>query len=392
MEQEQILKQLEWLDEERRKDKDIIAKQEDRILALEGNLEAAHKQLRELSSELSHFSALIARMDHFDEALLQQRMEFNQKLEEMDKQIKKREEESERVRRVEMRAIDTHLAELRKGLEPIAGLNRSLGARLEEEQRLSRAIDELRAKIQESRRMEEEYTRAYRSIEDGRRQDTKRLVDLQGEITAMRKRVDEQRGQIELLSTSLRKYETRLNEIATQEAERREEQIAFLEKQALAQVERDRTWKEWQVRFEIIEKQSADLESQLQSLETTHLMVKRAQETLNELAERVERRMNEITEMQRLTEERFRQEWTTFKADDQKRWANYTLVQEEQRNEFKRQMEKLSERLTHVEDSLQELQDMLFLMNEHSEKQLQSLLAMVHEWVEAYERAFSHSR
>jgi chromosome segregation ATPase len=291
-----------------------------------------------------------------------------------------------------MRAIDTNLAELRKGLEPIAGLNRALGARVEEDQRLSRAIDELRAKIQELRRIEEEYTRTYRLIEDGRRQDAKRLVDLQGEITAMRKRVDEQRGQIELLSTNLRKYETRLNEIATQEAERREEQIAFLEKQALAQVERDRTWKEWQVRFETIEKQSADLESQLQSLETTHLMVKRAQETLNELAERVERRMNEITEMQRLTEERFRQEWTTFKADDQKRWANYTLVQEEQRNEFKRQMEKLSERLTHVEDSLQELQDMLFLMNEHSEKQLQSLLAMVHEWAEAYERAFSHLR
>ena len=34
---------------------------------------------------------------------------------------------------------------------------------------------------------------------------------------------------------------------------------------------------------------------------------------------RFERRINEITEMERLTEERFRQEWVTFKADDQKR-------------------------------------------------------------------------
>ena len=31
-----------------------------------------------------------------------------------------------------------------------------------------------------------------------------------------------------------------------------------------------------------------------------------------------------------LTEERFRQEWVNFKADDQKRWTNYTLAQEEQ--------------------------------------------------------------
>ncbi len=392
MEQEQILKQLEWLDEERRKDKDLIARQQDRLLALEGNLEAVHKQLRELSSEVTRLSALVVRMNQFDESLLQQRTEFNQKLEEMDKQGKKREEESEKVRRVEMRAIDTNLAEIRKELEAIEGLKRALGARVEEDQRLSRAIDELRTKIQDMRRAEEEFNRTYRLIEDGRRQDSKRLVDLQGEVATLRKLVDEQRGRMELLSTNLRKYENRINELVASEAERREEQIAFLDKQALIQVERDRTWKEWQTRFETIEKQSTDLESQLQSLETTYLAVKRAQEALEELSERVERRMNEITEMQRLTEDRFRQEWTTFKADDQKRWANYTLVQEEQRNEFKRQMEKLTERVTHLEDSLQELQDVLYIMNEHSEKQLQSLLALVHDWAEAYERAFSHLR
>jgi hypothetical protein len=31
--------------------------------------------------------------------------------------------------------------------------------------------------------------------------------------------------------------------------------------------------------------------------------------------------------LQRLTEERFRQEWITFKGDDQKRWADFFLLQ-----------------------------------------------------------------
>ena len=75
----------------------------------------------------------------------------------------------------------------------------------------------------------------------------------------------------------------------------------------------------------MIERQSSQLESQLQLLDTTHLTIKRIQEGVDDLMQRVERRINEIVEMQRLAEERFRQEWTTFKADDQKRWTNNIL-------------------------------------------------------------------
>ena len=99
-----------------------------------------------------------------------------------------------------------------------------------------------------------------------------------------------------------------------------------------------------------------------------------------------------MAEIQRLSEERFRQEWVTFKADDQKRWTNYTLTQEEQRGEVSRQNEKLNDRVTQLEDSLQEIQDLLRQMNEQTEKRLQSLLAVAHDWVSAYERSTGRSR
>jgi hypothetical protein len=186
--------------------------------------------------------------------------------------------------------------------------------------------------------------------------------------------------------------ETRLNELVTVESERREVMSGFLDKQAVTQVERERTWKEWQVRFENVEKQSVEVESQLLVLDTTHREAKRAQSVLEDLTQRVERRINEITEIQRLSEDRFRQEWVTFKADDQKRWTNYTLTQEEQRNEAVRQYEILAEKATHLEDELQEVQDMLEQANEPAEKRLQSLLAMTHEWVSSYERSVGRTR
>jgi len=203
----------------------------------------------------------------------------------------------------------------------------------------------------------------------------------------VRRRVDDQRGQVELLSNSIRKLETRLTELVSVEAERRDTLANFLDKQALTQVERDRTWKEWQAHFEIIEKQAADAESQLQRLETTHRETKRSQQLLEEVSQKVERRLGEITEIQRLSEERFRQEWVTFKADDQKRWTNYTLVQEEQRSEGARQNEKITDRITQLEDGLQEEQDILQQITEQTQKRLQTLLSLVHEWVESYERS-----
>jgi len=392
MELEQALKKVDWLDGERRKDKTQLASLEERVVIMEGGLAPLSQQIKDLRSEITRLGSLLGRIDQFDEAMLQQRIESKQTLDELEKDIKRREDEVEKIRRVEMRGLEESLADIRREIAVLADLKRAIQARTEEESRLGKAIDEVRLRFDSIHRGEEEYTRSLRLIEDGRRQDVKRLTDVQGEVAALRKNVDEQRGRTELTAMTLRKIETRLNELSLLEAERREEQTKFLDNQAMVQVERDRVWKEWQTRFEVIERQTATVESNLQSLEATHRNVKRSQKTLDELNALVERRLNEITEIQRLAEERFRQEWVTFKADDQKRWINYTLTQEEQRGEASRQYERLAERVVGVEDTIHEFSDLISQMGDQTEKRLQSLLAMVHEWVAAYERSIGRMR
>lgn len=386
MESEQILKQLEWLDGERRKDKDIIARQENRITALEGAIAAAHQEIKSLTSEVERLATIVGRMDDFDNGLLQVRLDLIRQIEEVDKQAKKREEELEKVRRVEIHAVDAMLAEVKKEMEAIDGLRRGLQARVDEENRLSREIEELNLRLLEIQRNEEEYTRIYRLLEDSRRQDTKRMVDLQGEVTALRKRSDEQRGLIELASANLRKLEGRLTEMTAMEAERREEQTTFLEKQALLQVERERTWKEWEARLESLSTQAAEMENYVQAMDQTHSAIKRLKDAAEELLQRVDRRIGEITEVQRLTEERFRQDWIAFKADDQKRWTNYILTQDEQRSELSRNLEKINIQISQMEDDLQELKDYYQQMMVETERRLQSLLTLAHDWVATFER------
>jgi hypothetical protein len=391
MEQEQILKKLDWLDEERRKDKTRLTALEERLEATESNIPPLVHQIKDLNSELTRLVTLMGRMDQFDEHLMQARIESKQYFEELERQFLKKQDESEKVRRVEIRGIEGNLADLRKDLEQIPEIKRQLKVRVDEEARISRLISEMQTRIESVRRSEDEYTRSYRLLEDGRRQDTKRITDLTGEVSAIQKRQDEQRGRVELNATVLRKLETRVNENTAVETERREAQASFLESQALYQAERERQWKEWQIRFELIESQATDVETSLQSLDATNRAIKATQQNVDDTTQKVERRINEITEIQRLAEERFRQEWVTFRADDQKRWVNYTLTLDEQKNETSRQFERISERTTSLTDQVQILQDLIQQTIEGIEKRLQSQLAMTHEWVSSHERSLGRT-
>ncbi len=392
MDLDQIVKRLEWIDTERRKDKTLIATLEERLIAAEGMIPNLVQQIRELSGEVSRLSAQLARFDQIETNIAQVRVDLSRQIDAVEKGRLEHDREMEKVRLADMENLNKSIAEVRKGLDPIPDLRKNLQARQEEEFRLSRLIEEVEKKVVDTHRYDEEYRRSLRLLDEGRRQDTKRLTDVQGEVAALRKRQEEQRGKVDLSTDGLRKVEMRLSDLQAAEAERRQAVTAFIERQNLTNVERERIWKDWQVRFDIVEKQAVNLDAQLQALDATHRAVKRAQESFDEITQRFERRINEVTEMQRLTEDRFRQEWVSFRADDQKRWTNYTLVQEEQHREDEKRSEKLQERMLYLEDISQELRDLVRQITSENEKRLQSLLALTHDWMETYEKAFGRSR
>ncbi|MBN1371882.1 MAG: hypothetical protein JW987_08065 [Anaerolineaceae bacterium] len=391
MDLDQLQKRIDWLDAERRKDKAIISTLEERLARMEEGYPKLDEQAKEMNSEIVRLSTLMTRFDQLDASLAQIRQDNTRAVESIEKLRIDRDRELEKARLGDVETLNRAIGEVRKGLEPIPEIRKAVQARVEEDFRLSRLIEEMEMKVVEARRSDEEYRRAQKLLEEGQRQEAKRVADLQGEVTAMRKRLDEQRGKVDLLNDSLRKYDVRINELQVAESDRRQTQTAFIDKQNMAFVERERIWKEWQSRFEIIEQQASGLDVQLQALETTHRAVKRSQDSFEEISQRFERRINEITEMQRLSEERFRQEWVSFRAEDQKRWTNYSLVQEEQQRDVGRQFEKITERITEFEDALADAQDMLKLLTAETQKRLQGLLAMAHDWMEENDRAFGRS-
>lgn len=390
MQSEQILKKLDWLDEERRRDKATIVSLEEKIKGLEQSLQSANQQIKELSAELSRLKPYVGRIDQTDEALLKFKVEVKQQFEDWEKESQRREQEAEKLRRVEIKALDTAISEIRKELSTLAEIRRSLQTRIEEELRLSRALAEMEEKIGELQRTEEELNRLIRLNEDNRRQEARKLTDVQGETTAIRKLYNELQAQLEVASVNTKRIESRIAELEATFTELKQAQIKFIEEQSLIQVERERVWKEWAGKFQQFEQIATEVEKAMQAVEASNRAVQRAQKALEELTQKVERRVNELTELQRLGEERLRQEWVTFKSDDQKRWTNYTLVQEEIRAELVRQIEKLVSQLGGIEEEVQSLKESVALMNGQLERNLRNLLNAVYSWAAEYDQS-NHS-
>ncbi len=392
MELQQIESRLEWLDDERRKDKNTVTQLKERIISLEGKLRAAEQENKSLSSEITHLKAVMGRLDRIDEALANSREEFGQLVTQQKQQAEVRETEIKKLLRVEVQGIETTLSEAQKSLKFIPSLQEDLDTRKQEEGRLSGLIDGLNQAVDELRIRSEDQNRSVRVIEDNQRQDSQRLTDIQGEVAALRKRSDEFRGRFDVSDAEFRRVESRLKELVAVEQERNEAQSAFFEKQNSLEAERSLTWKEWTARFETIESQASEMEGHLDAIDNTYQDVKRIQEKAENLSQKVERRMNELTEMQRLTEERFRQDWNTFKADDQKRWTNYMLSNDEQQSDTNRRLEKTGERVTLMEDSLQEVQDLLQEISQFSWRRLHAMLEAVRDWTADFERLQSGLR
>jgi chromosome segregation ATPase len=129
MELEQLQKRLQWIEDDRRKEKDALAMLENRLTSLEGSLAAPQQQVKELAGEVTRLSAVVTRMDAFDAAILQSRQEAKRAVDEVGKEAKIRSDETEKIRRVEIRSLETSLVELRKSLEVMPKFEKGLQVR-----------------------------------------------------------------------------------------------------------------------------------------------------------------------------------------------------------------------------------------------------------------------
>ncbi len=371
---EQLERRVEWLDNERRNDKTNLASMQNRLTVLEAENANLRKQIKEIEMLVSQQGTQISSFERYDNQISRLNNEIAKQVRESSERANFNLDEASKRQRLEIDSVKTSLAKIHENLEQLSALREELKLLKVEDTRLARLIEEQKAKIVEVSRFDEDYRRSLQMIDEGRRQEAKRLTEAQGEITSMRKRVDETRNRIEGLADNFRSFDTRITELLSFERDRKEAQSAFIDTVNSSLVEKERSFKNWEGRFQELDKINLTLNSQIEALEEARLSVSKSIAQADKMTQQFERRINEISEVQRLNDERFRQEWAGFKSDDIKRWANYMLTYEEQNRESAQEIGELTRQIEEIKDISVRNQDAIDALNRETVRHVQAIL------------------
>lgn len=388
----QLSKTVEWLEGERRKDKQEITALQERLAAAAGENGALARRIQQLETQVAAAAAQLQRLNKLDEILDGYRREMARQVEELEKRRQEAEREDERLRKVDRDGLNKSLGEVRKGLESLPRFERELEARKEEEVRIARLIAELQKKVGDFTRHVDDRNRSVTLVEEGRRQDAKRIADLQADNSEQRRRLDEARGKIEIIEDIARRAEARIGDVAQAEAERRMVQAQWMEAQSIRLTEQERAWVELKARVEASLEELGEYARRVNQYAEANREVVRSAGDLRQASELLERRLNEVSEIQRLAEDRLRQDWAAFLADDQKRWTTHMLLRDEQWREHDRAAAKQAERLEALDEQMTEALDALSHMREMDAARLQSLLNILREMAAEYDQQFAKVR
>jgi len=392
MENDEILKRIEFMDAERRKDKQLISDLQEQVSSMQEVINVQKREIKHLGTEIKKSAVNLVRYEEYEEALSKMRVDLTKPVGEIEKKVNILEKTITAQRKDDLDSFNFRLLDLQNELKSINEIKKDVQAKIENDYHVNQRIDEAAKALADLRSKDSELEHGIKLVEDSNRMESKRVSDLTIDLTALRKKIDEERTTVDSQREYVRKLEGQINDLVNREQLRHQEQIAFIETQSRQSIDRESFIKDWQEKVSQFQEISGNIQSKMAELQEASMLVKKSQSEFEEINQRLDRRLNEIAEMNRLMEERFRQEWIAFKADDQKRWTNYSLNQEESIREGDREVIKLVDRITSLEDTAQNLLDLVHVINDETEKRIKGLLSLANENLSSYERSVGNKR
>ncbi len=329
MDANQTERMIEWLDEERRRDRTTIARLEERLNQQQEYIETLTRRQGGLESDHASLRTAFLPVGRDTDLMELMRNELHQQLEATEARRLTAEREADRRTEVTRETITRPIREITERIEGLEDAITELpGARVERD-RFASALVGLQQRLDEVAKRLDDPDRRLTFLEEQRRQDLRRLAELQTELPDLQKRVDGIKPKIELIEEMTLHNEKRVLELQNQERERREGLQQFIDQQTLLVQQRDQKIEEIMHGVgQYDEAMDRNLE-RFESWAEAYRQMKQVIDDFGRISERLDRRINEVAEMQRLSEERFRTEWNAWNADDQKRWRTFTLTNDD---------------------------------------------------------------
>ena len=345
----QIASMIEWLDEERRRDKAIIAALEERVAQQVEFIDQMGRRVKSVESDQSVIKqeTLPAQKEH--DIIDKLRLEMAQMLENAEARRLTAEREAERRVDLQRDTVQRSVRELGEKTDRIEKQLANISGLQSEGDRLTNAMRVLNQEMDDLTKKLEGPDRRLTFLEEQRRTDARRLAEIETELPEYKKSVDGITPKLALIEDLTVRNERRIQDYNSVDRERREQLQQFIDQQQLMTQQRDQQMADLTKRFGV---HDAELQNNIERFEIwaqAYREMKRIIDDFNRIGDRLERRINEVAEMQRLSEERFRQEWNDWRDEDQKRWKQLTLSSDEVWRNHDREFDGFVHRIVDIE-------------------------------------------
>lgn len=382
MEQSQLSQMVSWLDQAHQRDRTELTQLRQHVEQLIGERDEAQQRVATLEAGLSALTGQLERLGQLESFFERFKEQVNGLLERGEAQRQKVLVEGDRIRQNEITNVTRMVGDFRKELEKYRRYDEEMAARRVDVQRLSAEIARVQQAVEAATRQREDVTRVASFVEEQRRQDLRRIADVQGQIGEVAKRVDGVLPRLQYLE----QLSSRVMEIKTQLEDLRQGQNRDFEKRQFIEAQIERQVKQWGEQIETYRQRMDGHERRMETYTEHHQVVKKAVEGLQAFQEAVGRQQHEAAELQRLSQNRQKTQLDEWQTQQEQRWQQHVADWERQWSDYDRALAVLGDRIGGIDLRVGVLEKRIQLLIQIAEEDAQLRALSARDWQSRFEQ------
>jgi chromosome segregation ATPase len=387
----ELLKRIEWIDEQRRKSARKLAELEQRFTLQERKLATREDRIQDLERQLANTTAQLARISEIDVQLAKFRDEMVDLIEQYDRRRVQGEREMDRLRRVEHESVVREISEVRKEIPTIGRLEHEMELRQAEEIRLANLIGVIQNSVSPIRNQVAEWEQTAAFLEEKEKQNSQDIGEIQTQLLELNKKWDPIDTRIEILAHTLSKVESSRQELIDAQVEQRDIIKKWSEQIQIGEHERNKQLEKWRYVLQEQKDTLARYSRDWVSYSDQYQEAKMALKTLSEWQKQLETQQRESSELLKMELNRMQSRWDGFVLKDEQKWRGSEAEMEQRWTASGRTEKQVQDQILELEVALIKIQEDKDMLWRVQTAQADAIKLIPRVWLEEIEKAIAQN-
>lgn len=353
----ELIKRVEWLDDERRKGTRKLAELEQRLQLQEREISGREQRIQDLERQLAAVNAQLSRIPQVDVQLEQFKDDIVEMIEQYDQRRLSSEGEMDRLRRIEHEGVIREIADIRKELPAIPRIQHEMELRKAEENRLASLIGTQITRLSNLHNQVESWPRDIAFLDEKEKQNSRNIAEMQNTLLDINRRWDPLNDRIEITAQNTLKFQNRFKEITDAQEVLREMVREWAQQMQMGEYERNKRLEAWRY---AIEEQSQTIERfkrEWITFSDQYKEAKMAVQTIAPWQSQIEQQQREASELLRVETSRMQSRWDSFVQEVERRLKHFDLENEQRWSTVNRHEREMREQINLLEGVLKQVND-----------------------------------